>query len=311
MKALRETIESILGLDQGHKLIIIGAGRLGTALAAFHRGFSNAGFSVAAMFDANPAQCGTGVDERAGAPGERNRAVAQRKCRCRLPSSPCPKAGRFQAAVDSLARAGGAHGILNFAEVDLDRPRRRADSQRTPVPTASWRSPSVCTEQEILTGKKTDSNARDGGDARGNPSFRKRKGSPRRPLPKETTFAAFHRPEGAADAAVSFHLQPGGTVPARPLRGGARGKPSGFLLWEGAREPFLSPRKKGLLSRRASRCCVSADRPGAPSARRDARKPRSGFLWERAQREPFLSPERKGSLGKEKTSPHSLNFSAS
>ena len=63
VSALRQTIESILGLDQGHHVVIIGAGRLGTAIAAF-RGFSNAGFTIAAMFDAQSAvdaACACGV----------------------------------------------------------------------------------------------------------------------------------------------------------------------------------------------------------------------------------------------------------
>lgn len=151
VKALRETIESILGLDQGHKLIIIGAGRLGTALAAFH-GFSNAGFSVAAMFDADPAQCGTGVDGVPVLPASEIESWL-RENPVQIAVIAVPK-NSAQAAVDA-ACAGGVHGILNFAEVDLTVPDdvlihsvHLSDS----LMALSFRMH----EHEILTGKKTD-----------------------------------------------------------------------------------------------------------------------------------------------------------
>ena len=50
---LYEEIGKILGLDQNHNIIIIGAGNLGQALANYAK-FERRGFHVIALFDANP-----------------------------------------------------------------------------------------------------------------------------------------------------------------------------------------------------------------------------------------------------------------
>src|SRR5262245_10299156 len=47
---LREHITKILGLDKPHRVAIVGAGRLGTALANY-KGFSKSNFTVVAIFD--------------------------------------------------------------------------------------------------------------------------------------------------------------------------------------------------------------------------------------------------------------------
>lgn len=47
---LREDITKILGLDKPHRVVIVGAGRLGTALANYN-GFGKSNFTVAALFD--------------------------------------------------------------------------------------------------------------------------------------------------------------------------------------------------------------------------------------------------------------------
>src|SRR5436190_7067364 len=47
---LREHITEILGLDRPHRVGIIGAGRLGTALANY-QGFGKSNFTVVALFD--------------------------------------------------------------------------------------------------------------------------------------------------------------------------------------------------------------------------------------------------------------------
>src|SRR5207247_2884571 len=48
--ALREHLTKILVLDRAHRGGIVGAGRLGTALANYH-GFSKSTFTVVALFD--------------------------------------------------------------------------------------------------------------------------------------------------------------------------------------------------------------------------------------------------------------------
>src|SRR4029079_6560006 len=59
---LREHITKILGLDTPHRVGIVGAGRLGTALANY-RGFSKSNFSVVAMFDDDEDKIGRLVGE--------------------------------------------------------------------------------------------------------------------------------------------------------------------------------------------------------------------------------------------------------
>ena len=50
VEELRQHLTKILGLDNAHRVGIIGAGRLGTALANYN-GFSRSNFSVVALFD--------------------------------------------------------------------------------------------------------------------------------------------------------------------------------------------------------------------------------------------------------------------
>lgn len=59
---LREQLIRILGLDHHHRVGIIGAGRLGTALTDYY-GFRQTNFEVAALFDADPGKIGMEVSD--------------------------------------------------------------------------------------------------------------------------------------------------------------------------------------------------------------------------------------------------------
>jgi redox-sensing transcriptional repressor len=59
---LRRHITKILGLDRPHRVGIVGAGRLGTALANY-KGFGRSNFSVVALFDDDDAKIGRRVGE--------------------------------------------------------------------------------------------------------------------------------------------------------------------------------------------------------------------------------------------------------
>src|SRR5258708_24245396 len=50
--SLHDHLTKILGLDKEHRVCIIGAGRLGTALADYY-GFKKANFTVTALFDSD------------------------------------------------------------------------------------------------------------------------------------------------------------------------------------------------------------------------------------------------------------------
>ena len=49
-KALKDQIDKILGIDKSYKSIVIGAGRLGQAIARY-KGFRDSGFNVISLFD--------------------------------------------------------------------------------------------------------------------------------------------------------------------------------------------------------------------------------------------------------------------
>ena len=59
---LRKHITKILGLDRPHRVGIIGAGRLGSALANY-KGFSRSNFTVVALFDNDDAKIGHHVGQ--------------------------------------------------------------------------------------------------------------------------------------------------------------------------------------------------------------------------------------------------------
>src|SRR4029078_12704052 len=59
---LRDHITKILGLDSPHRVGIVGAGRLGTALANYN-GFGRSNFTVAALFDNDRQKIGKLVGE--------------------------------------------------------------------------------------------------------------------------------------------------------------------------------------------------------------------------------------------------------
>ena len=59
---LRKHLTKILGLDKRHCVGIVGAGRLGTALADYY-GFAQSNFTVAALFDADRKKIGQKVGE--------------------------------------------------------------------------------------------------------------------------------------------------------------------------------------------------------------------------------------------------------
>lgn len=62
VKDLRDHITNILGLDKPHRVGIVGAGRLGTALANYN-GLARSNFSVAALFDNDKQKIGQRVGE--------------------------------------------------------------------------------------------------------------------------------------------------------------------------------------------------------------------------------------------------------
>jgi redox-sensing transcriptional repressor len=113
---LRDRLARIMGLTRSRKVLIVGAGNLGMALADYG-GFNREGFSIVALFDNDPAKVGTvsrgGVQvlDMAQLPEVARRERAQ----IALLAVPAPAAQRV---LDQVTRSG-IRAILNFAPAPL------------------------------------------------------------------------------------------------------------------------------------------------------------------------------------------------
>ncbi|MBO6164082.1 MAG: redox-sensing transcriptional repressor Rex [Lachnospiraceae bacterium] len=115
---LKEEIGKILGLDQTHYMIIIGAGNLGSAIAGYAK-FENRGFVVKGIFDVDPARIGTQVR---GIPvmdlKELESFLADNDISIAALAIPKEDA---QSIAERIC-AAGVRAIWNFAHVDLELP---------------------------------------------------------------------------------------------------------------------------------------------------------------------------------------------
>lgn len=118
---LKNHLVQTLGLDTTRKVVIVGAGHLGMALAGY-RGFQEPGFTIVAMFDSDPAV--VGQRSRTGIPvlpsTELPRVLAEQKVSMGVIAVPAQAA---QEVYDALAD-GGVRAILNFAPAQI---RQRDD----------------------------------------------------------------------------------------------------------------------------------------------------------------------------------------
>jgi redox-sensing transcriptional repressor len=111
-------LRDILGLERSYRVVVVGAGKIGTALARY-RGFGERGFHVAAVYDADPRKVGGSHD----GPAVRDVRMLERD----LAAAPvdiailCTPSAAAQAVAETLVRAG-VQAILNFAPVQLDVP---------------------------------------------------------------------------------------------------------------------------------------------------------------------------------------------
>ena len=115
---LTESLREILGLRRDWQVIIVGAGKIGTALAQY-RGFRQRGFRVTAVYDRDPKKIGTRWD----ALTVRDMADIERDIQREHPdiavlTTPADEA---QVVVDRLVSAG-VRALLNFAPIQLQVP---------------------------------------------------------------------------------------------------------------------------------------------------------------------------------------------
>jgi redox-sensing transcriptional repressor len=112
VKDLRRHLRQILGLDRSIKVVIVGAGNLGLALADYP-GFRSDGFDIVAMFDT--AREKVGQYSRGGVPirhvRELQRVVQRERVEIAVVSVPADAA---QGTIDAIV-ATGIRAILNFS----------------------------------------------------------------------------------------------------------------------------------------------------------------------------------------------------
>ena len=116
VKFLYEEIGKILGLNQKHNIIVIGAGNLGQALANYVK-FEKLGFVITALFDVNPALEGVTVR------GIKIHMLDELEDYCKdhvvdIAALTMPKE-KADASANRLVNLG-IQAIWNFAHVDLD-----------------------------------------------------------------------------------------------------------------------------------------------------------------------------------------------
>lgn len=108
---LIDRIQRILGSDHAHRLAIVGAGNLGSAIANYD-GLRARGFVVAALFDSDPRRIGSRVgDLIVRDVAELGRVVAEQQVRFGVIAVP-PEAA--QATADEMCKAG-IKVILNYS----------------------------------------------------------------------------------------------------------------------------------------------------------------------------------------------------
>jgi len=118
VRELHAQISLILGLNKEYKTIIVGAGNIGQAIANYTR-FDKIGFSLMAIFDANPKLVGMKIRDieiedidKLSDYLEKNQVDIGVICVPRI---------NAQKVCDTLVE-GGVKGIWNFAPVDLEAP---------------------------------------------------------------------------------------------------------------------------------------------------------------------------------------------
>ena len=119
VKELKEHVRKIMGLNQERRMVVLGAGRVGRAIAS-HAGFAQEGFPVVALFDRDPASIALSTT---AVP-----VYSEEELEERLPSLDAQigvlalPADAAQEMLDRLYRLG-IRAVWNFAPVDLHYPR--------------------------------------------------------------------------------------------------------------------------------------------------------------------------------------------
>jgi len=112
---LKKEISRILALDRIWKLVLVGAGKLGTALLAYP-GFKRKEFQIVAVFDNDLQKIDKKIEGiKIQSPEKISEVLSQNKIKIGIITTPADAA---QDVVNKLVE-GGAEGVLNFAPVRI------------------------------------------------------------------------------------------------------------------------------------------------------------------------------------------------
>ncbi|MBI5869889.1 MAG: redox-sensing transcriptional repressor Rex [Actinobacteria bacterium] len=113
VERLIDELKKCLGLNRSWNVIIVGSGKLGTALALY-RGFQRQGFNLIGMFDADPAVIG---NDRGAGPvlpiTELKKFLQEHEVHIAIVTTPSAAA---QEVIDQVVDAG-VPSVLNFAPI--------------------------------------------------------------------------------------------------------------------------------------------------------------------------------------------------
>lgn len=115
---LATRLRRILGLEHEWRVVIVGAGKIGAALAQYH-GFSERGFRVVAVYDNDPGKIGHDIDGFVVRPVAALPAELKRD-RVEIAVIAVPAAAA-QEVCDMVVKAG-VRGVMNFAPLQLHAP---------------------------------------------------------------------------------------------------------------------------------------------------------------------------------------------
>jgi len=119
---LKAQLREILGLDRRYRVVVVGAGKIGSALVQYG-GFRDRGFDLVAIYDNDPKKIGrTWNDLSVRDVSQLDRDLKQERADIGAVVTPADAA---QAVADRLV-AGGVTAILNFAPVQLAVPEQVA-----------------------------------------------------------------------------------------------------------------------------------------------------------------------------------------
>lgn len=113
---LRNHLREILGLDRHRKVVIVGAGHLGLALADYS-GFRREGFDIVALFDTAPEKVGRPT--RAGHPVRHASELVSTVAREGVEIAMLAVPAQVAQSVADLVAGAGVRAVLNFSPVPL------------------------------------------------------------------------------------------------------------------------------------------------------------------------------------------------